>query len=435
MKYFEGIEKVKYEGADSKNPLAYHYYDQDKIVLGKPMKEHLKFAIAYWHTMDQEGADPFGVGTAKRNWYGETPMETAKNRVDAFFELLQLLDVKYFCFHDVDIAPEGDSLEEFYQNLDEITDLIKEKMDKTGIKLLWNTANMFTNPRYLNGAATTNNADVYAYAAAQVKKGLDISKKLGGENYVFWGGREGYEELFNTDYELEQENLAKFFHMACDYSDKIGHKVQFLIEPKPREPMRHQYDYDAATALFFINKYGLKDRFKLNLEGNHATLAGHTFEHELRVARTEGALGSIDANHSEEQLGWDTDEFPYDLYHTSLAMYEILENDGLGKGGINFDAKVRRTSIDQEDLLTAHISGMDTFARGLLAAAKMKEDGFIDEILDKKYESYKSGLGKDIVDGKMDLESLTEYALKNDKIENKSSHLEYLKARINDYLV
>ena len=435
MKYFEGIEKVKYEGADSKNPLAYHYFDADKVVLGKPMKEHLKFAIAYWHTMGQEGADPFGVGTAKRNWYGEDPMQTAKNKVEAFFEILQLLGVEYFCFHDVDIAPEGDSLEEFLSNLDEITDFIKEKMDQTGIKLLWNTANMFSHPRYLNGAATTNNVDVYAYAAAQVKKGLDISKKLGGENYVFWGGREGYEELFNTDYKLEQDNLAKFYHMAIDYADKIGHEVQFLIEPKPREPMRHQYDYDAATALFFINKYGLQDKFKLNLEANHATLAGHTFEHELRVARSENALGSIDANHGEEQLGWDTDEFPFDLYHTTLSMYEVLENGGLHKGGINFDAKVRRTSVDQEDLLIAHISGIDTFARSLLAAAKMKEDGFIDNILKEKYQSFESDLGKAIKEGSTDFEKLTDHALANDKIENKSYHVEYLKQRINDYLV
>ncbi len=435
MKYFEGIEKVKYEGADSKNPLAYHYFDADKVVLGKPMKEHLKFAIAYWHTMGQEGADPFGVGTAKRNWYGEDPMQTAKNKVEAFFEILELLGVEYFCFHDVDIAPEGDSLEEFLSNLDEITDFIKEKMDQTGIKLLWNTANMFSHPRYLNGAATTNNVDVYAYAAAQVKKGLDISKKLGGENYVFWGGREGYEELFNTDYKLEQDNLAKFYHMAIDYADKIGHEVQFLIEPKPREPMRHQYDYDAATALFFINKYGLQDKFKLNLEANHATLAGHTFEHELRVARSENALGSIDANHGEEQLGWDTDEFPFDLYHTTLSMYEVLENGGLHKGGINFDAKVRRTSVDQEDLLIAHISGIDTFARSLLAAAKMKEDGFIDNILKEKYQSFESDLGKAIKEGSTDFEKLTDHALANDKNENKSYHVEYLKQRINDYLV
>lgn len=435
MKYFEGIEKVKYEGEDSKNPLAYHYFDADKIVLGKPMKDHLKFAVAFWHTMGQEGADPFGVGTAKRNWYGEDPMQTAKNKVEAFFEILELLGVEYFCFHDVDIAPEGDSLEEFLSNLDEITDFIKEKMDQTGIKLLWNTANMFSHPRYLNGAATTNNVDVYAYAAAQVKKGLDISKKLGGENYVFWGGREGYEELFNTDYKLEQDNLAKFYHMAIDYADKIGHEVQFLIEPKPREPMRHQYDYDAATALFFINKYGLQDKFKLNLEANHATLAGHTFEHELRVARSENALGSIDANHGEEQLGWDTDEFPFDLYHTTLSMYEVLENGGLHKGGINFDAKVRRTSVDQEDLLIAHISGIDTFARSLLAAAKMKEDGFIDNILKEKYQSFESDLGKAIKEGSTDFEKLTDHALANDKIENKSYHVEYLKQRINDYLV
>lgn len=435
MTYFDNIGEIKYEGKDSKNPFSYRYYNPDEKILGKTMREHLRFAIAYWHTMTADGSDPFGIGTYKRNWFGSTPKETTKNRADAFFEILSKMNVDFFCFHDVDIAHEGDSLQEFFDNLDEMTDIIKDKMKEYDKKLLWNTANMFTHPRYVNGASTSNNADVFAYAAAQVKKGLDISKKLNGANYVFWGGREGYESLINTDYGLELDNMARFFHMAIDYSDKIGHKVPFLIEPKPKEPMTHQYDFDAATALSFIQKYDLQDRFKLNLEGNHASLAGHTFEHELRVARENNALGSIDANHAETQLGWDTDEFPYDLFSITLAMYEILENDGLKPGGINFDAKLRRTSTSPDDIFLGHISGIDTFARSLRAAAKMKEDNFINDILDKRYASFKDGIGKSIVEGNESLESLTKYALEHDKIDVKSNHLEYIKARINDYLV
>ncbi|OFK63462.1 xylose isomerase, partial [Globicatella sp. HMSC072A10] len=370
----------------------------------------------------------------ERTWFGETPMDTARNRVEAFFEILTKLGVEYFCFHDVDIAPEGDSLEEFFQNLDEITDLIKEKMDETGIKLLWNTANMFSHPRYNNGAASSNNADVFAYAAAQVKKGLDISKKLGGENYVFWGGREGYESLLNTDMALEQDNIARLFKMAIAYGEKIGHKPQFLIEPKPKEPSKHQYDFDAATTMAFIQKYGLEGDFKLNLEANHATLAGHTFEHELNVARNYQALGSIDANQGDLLLGWDTDEFPTNVYDTAFTMYEILENGGIAPGGINFDAKVRRSSHKMEDLLLAHIAGMDTYARGLKAAAKLKETRYLDELRENRYASYTEGIGKRIVDGAEDLESLTAYALENQDIHLESSHLEVVKSRLNDLL-
>lgn len=435
MAYFPNVEKIKYEGIKTDNPFAFRHYNPEEVVAGKTMKEHLRFAVAYWHTMTQDGSDPFGQPTNQRPWFGKTEMETARNRVVAFFEILEKLGVDYFCFHDVDIAPEGDSLEEFYRNLDEITDLIKDQMDRTGIKLLWNTANMFSHPRYVNGAASTNHADVFAYAAAQVKKGLDISKKLNGENYVFWGGREGYETLLNTDMAFEQDNIARLFKMAIAYGEKIGHKPQFLIEPKPKEPSKHQYDFDAATALQFIQKYDLSGEFKLNLEANHATLAGHTFEHEIEVARINDALGSLDANQGDVLLGWDTDEFPTNVYDVTLAMYGVLENGGIAPGGINFDSKVRRSSFEVEDLFLAHIAGMDTFARGLKAAAKLKEDRFFDQLKEKRYATFREGIGASIVDGKEDLESLTNYALKLDEIKLESSHIEYIKSCLNDYLV
>ncbi|EGP4758471.1 xylose isomerase [Enterococcus faecium] len=435
MSYFPMIKEVKYEGPRTENPFAYRHYDLEQEILGKPMKEHLRFAAAYWHTMTQDGSDPFGDPVNIRSWEGENPLETAKNRVEAFFELLEKLHIEYFCFHDVDIAPAGDSLEEFFQNIDTITDLIKEKMEQTGIKLLWNTANLFSHPRFVHGAASSSNAEVFAYAAAQVKKGLDVSKKLNGKNYVFWGGREGYESLLNTDMRFEQDNIARLFKMAVAYGEKIEHKPQFLIEPKPKEPSKHQYDFDAATTMAFIQKYDLSGDFKLNLEANHATLAGHTFEHELTVARCYDALGSIDANQGDLLLGWDTDEFPTNIYDTTLAMYEILKNGGIAPGGINFDSKVRRSSFEMEDLLLAHIAGMDTFARGLKAAARLIEEEFFETIKEKRYASYKSGVGERIVMDQEDLESLTEYALVHDQIKNESSHLEWIKSRLNDYLV
>ncbi len=435
MSYFPQIEKIQYEGTTTTNPFAFRHFNPEEVVAGQTMKEHLRFSVAYWHTMTQDGSDPFGSPVNQRTWLGATEMETAKNRVSAFFEILEKLGVEYFCFHDVDIAPEGDSLEEFYANLDEITDLIKEQMERTGIKLLWNTANMFSHPRYVNGAASTNHADVFAYAAAQVKKGLDISKKLNGQNYVFWGGREGYETLLNTDMAFEQDNIARLFKMAIAYSEKIGHTPQFLIEPKPMEPSKHQYDFDAATALQFIQKYGLQEKFKLNLEANHATLAGHTFEHEIEVARINNALGSLDANQGDVLLGWDTDEFPTNVYDVTLAMYGVLENGGIAPGGINFDSKVRRSSFAMEDLFLAHIAGMDTFARGLKAAAKLKEDRFFDTLKEKRYATFQEGIGESIVNDKEDLESLTDYALKLKDIELESSHIEYVKSCLNDYLV
>lgn len=435
MSYFNHIEKIQYEGTKTNNPFAFRHYNAEEIVMGKTMKEHLRFAIAYWHTMTQDGSDPFGQAVNQRSWTGATPMETAKNRVEAFFEICEKLGAEYFCFHDVDVAPEGESLAEFFENLDVITDFIKEKMEQTGIKLLWNTANMFSNPRYINGAASTNNADVYSYAAAQVKKGLDISKKLGGENYVFWGGREGYETLLNTDMKFEQDNIARLFKMAIAYGEKIEHKPQFLLEPKPKEPSKHQYDFDAATTMAFIQKYDLINDFKLNLEANHATLAGHTFEHEIAVARSYNALGSLDANQGDMLLGWDTDEFPTNIYDTTLAMYEVLENGGIAPGGINFDSKVRRSSFEMEDLLLAHIAGMDTYARGLKAAAKLKADRFFDDLKADRYSSFKQGIGADILADKESLESLTEHALSVSTIDLASSHIEHVKSRLNDYLV
>ncbi|WP_055106915.1 xylose isomerase [Paenibacillus ihumii] len=434
MSYFKNINKIQYEGSGSNNPLAFKHYNENEVVLGKSMKEHLRFAVAYWHTLTMDGSDPFGQGTMIRPWETRTGLDLAKDRVEVNFEFLEKLGAPYFAFHDRDIAPEGASLKETNENLDVIVAKIKEGMKATGVKLLWNTANMFTNPRFVHGAATTSNADVFAYAAAQVKKGLETGLELGSENYVFWGGREGYESLLNTDMALELDNLARFFHMAIDYAKEIGYTGQFLIEPKPKEPTKHQYDFDAATTIAFLQKYGLQDHFKLNLEANHATLAGHTFEHELRVARINNMLGSIDANQGDLLLGWDTDEFPTDLYAVTLAMYEILENGGLGSGGVNFDAKVRRGSFEPEDLFYAHIAGMDTFAKGLKVAAKLIEDKFFDNLLDERYASFKSGIGADIVSGKANFKTLEAYALQNGEIRNKSNHLELIKARLNEYI-
>ncbi len=435
MAYFPNIEKIKYEGTETNNPLAFRHYNPEEIVLGKTMKEHMRFAIAYWHTFVNEGNDPFGQGVNERTWLTDDPTETAKNRVEAAFEFFEKLGVEYFCFHDMDVAPFGNSLEEFFKNLDEIVELIEKKMEETGIKLLWNTADRHANPIYVNGAASSNNADVYAVSAAQVKKGIDISKRLGGKNFVFWGGREGYETLLNTDMAFEEENIARLYKMAIAYSNEIGHEeLTFLLEPKPKEPMKHQYDFDAATSMAFLQKYDLTDRFKLNLEANHATLAGHTFEHEMNVARNYNALGSLDANQGDMLLGWDTDEFPTDLYSVTLAMYEVLENGGIAPGGINFDAKVRRTSFEMEDLFLAHIAGMDTFARGLKAAARLKEDKFFDNLKADRYASYQEGIGKDIISDKTDLKSLTEYALGNKEVKNKSGHIELVKAKLNEYI-
>lgn len=435
MSYFSDIPKIAYAGPRSTEPLAFKHYNPDEIVAGKPMKEHLRFAVAYWHTLTGTGSDPFGVGTAIRGWDRFTGMDLAKARVEAAFELFVKLNVPYFCFHDRDIAPEGDTLRETNRNLDTIVAMIKDYMRSTGVKLLWNTANMFSYPRFVHGAGTTSNADVYAYAAAQVKKGLEVGKELGAENYVFWGGREGYETLLNTDMQLELDNLARLYHMAVDYAKEIGFDAQFLIEPKPKEPTKHQYDFDAATTIAFLQHYGLKDKFKLNLEANHATLAGHTFEHELRVARMHGMLGSLDANQGDLLLGWDTDEFPTDLYATTLTMYEVLQNGGIGRGGINFDAKVRRASFEPVDLFHAHIAGMDAYAKGLKVAAKLIEDRVLEDAVERRYASFREGIGLDIVSGKATLKSLEAYILDRGEIANVSGRQERLKALLNQYLL
>lgn len=433
--FFGSVNKVVFEGKDSKNPLAFKYYNPEEIIGRKTMKDHLRFSVTYWHTFTADGTDPFGAGTMERPWNRFTGMDLAKARVEAAFELFEKLGVPFFAFHDRDIAPEGTTLRETNQNLDIIIDMIKDYMKTSNTKLLWNTANMFTNPRFVHGAATSCNADVFAYAAAQVKKGLETAKELGAENYVFWGGREGYETLLNTDLKLELDNLARFLHMAVDYAKEIGFTGQLLIEPKPKEPTTHQYDTDAATTISFLKQYGLENDFKLNLEANHATLAGHTFEHELRVARINGLLGSVDANQGDPLLGWDTDEFPTDLYSTTLAMYEILQNGGLGRGGLNFDAKVRRTSFELEDIVYAHVAGMDAFARGLKVANKLIEDRVFEDVIAERYSSYTKGIGLEIVEGRADFHTLEAYALNNNTIKNFSGKTERLKALLNQYLL
>lgn len=435
MQYFSNIDKILFEGAKSKNPLAFKYYNPEEVIAGKTMEEQLRFSVAYWHTFTADGSDPFGTGTMIRPWDQYQGMDKAKARLEAAFEFFEKLNVPFFAFHDRDIAPEGSTLQETNGNLDQIVALMKEYMKTSKTKLLWNTANLFSHPRFVHGAATTCNADVFAYSAAQVKKGLEVAKELGAENYVFWGGREGYETLLNTDLRLELDNLARFFHMAVAYAKEIGFKGQFLIEPKPKEPTKHQYDFDAAAAVAFLGRYDLLEHFKMNIEANHATLAGHNFQHELRWCRINGILGSVDANQGDILLGWDTDEFPTDMYETTLAMYEILENGGLGKGGLNFDAKPRRGSIDTDDMFYAHIAGMDSFARGLKVANKLIEDRVFEDIFDERYSSFKEGIGLDIVTGRADFHGLEKYAMENKVINNRSGRQEKIKAILSQYLL
>ncbi|ABR34543.1 MULTISPECIES: xylose isomerase [Clostridium] len=433
--YFENVSKINYEGANSKNPYSFKYYNPDEIIGDKAMKEHLRFALSYWHTLTATGADPFGVGTMIRPWDSETnEMDLAKARMEAAFELMDKLNIEYFCFHDRDIAPEGKTLQETNKNLDEIVALCKSLMKKYNKKLLWGTANCFTNPRYVHGAGTSCNADVFAYAAAQIKKAIEITKELDGENYVFWGGREGYETLLNTDMGLELDNFARLLQMAVDYAKEIGFTGQFLIEPKPKEPTKHQYDFDAATVLGFLKNYNLDKYFKVNIEANHATLAQHTFQHELHFARINKFLGSIDANQGDPLLGWDTDQFPTNIYDATLAMYEILKNGGLAPGGVNFDSKVRRASFEKEDLFLAYIAGMDTFAKGLRVAYKLLENGDLEDFIKEKYSSFTEGIGKEIVEGKVGFKELEAYALNNNPIINKSGRQELLESIVNQYI-
>lgn len=435
MEYFGFTDKIKYEGAKNNNPLSFKYYDADRVILGKKMSEHLPFAMAWWHNLGADGVDMFGKSTADKS-FNAVPgtMEHAKAKVDAGFEFMQKLGIKYFCFHDVDLVPEDEDINVTNARLDEISDYILEKMNGTDIKCLWGTANMFSNRRFMNGAGSTNSTDVYCFAAAQIKKALDITVKLGGKGYVFWGGREGYESLLNTDVKFEQENIAALMHMAVDYGRSIGFTGDFYIEPKPKEPMKHQYDFDAATSIGFLRQYGLDKDFKLNIEANHATLAGHTFQHELRICAINGMLGSIDANQGDMLLGWDTDEFPFDVYSATMCMYEVLKNGGL-TGGFNFDAKNRRPSNTAEDMFYGYILGMDTFALGLIKAAEIIENGVIDDFIKAKYESFSSPLGEKIRNGKATLEELAAIAAEKRTCDTPSSgRQEMLESKINSVL-
>jgi len=433
---FKGINKIVYEGPQSDNPFAFRYYNPSEVINGKTMKEHMRFAVAYWHTFQARGSDPFGPGTAQRPWDSVTdPMDLALAKVEANFEFCEKLDVPFFCFHDRDIAPEADTLAETNKRLDVIVTAIKDRMANSDVKLLWGTTNAFSNPRFMHGASTSPNADVFAYTAAQVKKAMEITKDLGGQNYVFWGGREGYETLLNTDMKRELDNMARFMGMAVAYAKEIGFDGQFLIEPKPKEPTKHQYDFDAATVVGFLKSYGLDKHFKLNIEANHATLAQHTFQHDLAVSRINGMLGSVDANQGDSNLGWDTDQFPTNLYDTTLAMYEILLNGGLGKGGLNFDAKVRRGSFQADDLFLGHIAGMDTFARGLKVAMALKNDKALIKFVDERYASWYSGIGADITAGKVGFNELEAYTLKNGEPAIRSGRQEMLESVLNKYII
>ncbi len=409
--FFTNISKINYEGPKSTNALSFKYYDENKIVLGKPMKEHLRFAMAWWHNLCAGGTDMFGRDTADKAFGVEKgTMEHAKRKVDIGFEFMQKLGIEYYCFHDIDIIPEGTTIAETNSRLDEIGEYLLQKQNETGIKLLWGTANLFSSPIFVNGAGSSNSAEVFAAAAAQIKKVLDLVIKLGGLGYVFWGGREGYETLLNTDVKFEQDNIARLMKMSVEYARKNGFKGDFFIEPKPKEPMKHQYDFDAATSIGFIRQYGLENDFKLNIEANHATLAGHTFQHDLRISAINGMLGSVDANQGDLLLGWDTDEFPANIYDTTMCMYEIIKAGGLVNGGLNFDSKNRRASYTVEDMFYGYILGMDAFALGLLNAEKLINDGRIDKFASDRYASYNSGIGAKIVAGETTLEELANYA-------------------------
>ena len=435
--FFKDIGKIAYEGKNSTNPLSFKYYNPDEMIAGKPMKEHLKFALSWWHTMGGDGTDMFGCGTADKSWGESDPSARAQAKVDAAFEIMDKLSIEYFCFHDRDLSPEYGSLAETNAKLDEVTDYIAEKMkaDPTK-KLLWGTAKCFDHPRYMHGAGTSPSADVFAFSAAQIKKAVEATVKLGGMGYVFWGGREGYETLLNTDMALEQDNMARLMRMTVDYARSIGYKGDFYIEPKPKEPTKHQYDFDTATVLGFLRKYGLENDFKMNIEANHATLAQHTFQHELRVARDNGVFGSIDANQGDPLLGWDTDQFPTNVYDAALCMYEVLKAGGFTNGGLNFDSKARRGSFTPEDIFLSYIAGMDTFALGLRIAVKMIEDGRIDKFVADRYASWQIGIGKDIIEGNVTMADLEKYALEKSEVTDSlsSGRQEMLESVVNNIM-
>jgi xylose isomerase len=428
------IKKIEYDGPSSRNPLAFKHYNPEEIVAGKTMKDHLRFSMAYWHSMRGVGGDPFGPGTINRPWEGNDDVENAKNRMRVAFEIMQKMNMPFYCFHDRDIAPEGSSLSESHKNLDAVVATVKELQSETGIQLLWGTANLFSNPRFMVGASTNPCAHVFAYAAAQVKKAMEVTKELGGVNYVFWGGREGYQTLLNTDIKRELDHMANFLRMAADYKKEIEFEGTLLIEPKPKEPTKHQYDFDAATVMGFLTHYGLNQEFKLNIEANHATLAGHDFEHELELASRYGMLGSVDANIGDLLLGWDTDQFSLDTKSTALAMLIILNQGGLGTGGLNFDAKLRRESTDIEDLFIAHIGSMDAYAKGLKIAAKIIEEGELSKWVTSRYSTYDEGIGAKIEAGTTDFKELSEWVLKEGEPQLRSGKQEKYESLLMSYL-
>ncbi|MDO4826851.1 MAG: xylose isomerase [Bacteroidia bacterium] len=432
--YFPQIGKIRFEGKGSRNPLAFRYYDAEKVVLGKKMKDWLRFAMAWWHTLGAEGTDQFGGGTKTFPWNAASdPLQRAKDKMDAGFEIMQKIGFEYYCFHDVDLIDPSDDIAEYEANLKAIVAYAKQKQAQTGIKLLWGTANVFGHKRYMNGAATNPDFDVVARAAVQIKNAIDATIELGGENYVFWGGREGYMSLLNTDQKREKEHLVQMLRMARDYARSKGFKGTFLIEPKPMEPTKHQYDVDTETVVGFLKAHGLDKDFKVNIEVNHATLAGHTFEHELAVAVDNGMLGSIDANRGDYQNGWDTDQFPIDTYELTQAMLQIIRNGGLGTGGSNFDAKTRRNSTDLEDIFIAHISGMDAMARALEAAAAIVTESPYCKMFKERYSSFDGGKGKEFEDGKLTLEELVDYAKAHGEPAQTSGKQELYEAIVNMY--
>ncbi len=432
--FFPGIGKIQFEGKESKNPMAFRYYDANKVVMGKKMSEWFKFAMAWWHTLCAEGADQFGGGTKTFPWNGDAcPVQAAKNKADAGFEFMQKMGIEYYCFHDVDLVDEGANVEEYEARLKEIVAYLKEKQAETGIKLLWGTANVFGNKRYMNGAATNPDFDVVARAAVQIKNAIDATIELGGTNYVFWGGREGYMSLLNTDQKREKEHLAMMLTLARDYARSKGFTGTFLIEPKPMEPTKHQYDVDTETVIGFLKAHGLDKDFKVNIEVNHATLAGHTFEHELACAVDAGMLGSIDANRGDYQNGWDTDQFPIDAFDLTQAMMQIIRNGGLGNGGTNFDAKTRRNSTDLEDIFIAHIAAMDAMARALESAAALLEDGTLCNMVKERYASFDGGLGKKFEDGELKLEDVYAYGKEVNEPKQTSGKQELYEAILNMY--
>ena len=432
---FPNIPRISYEGVDSRNPLAFKHYRPDEVVGGKPMKDHLRFAAAYWHTMRNELTDPFGVGTSLKPWDDRSnSLDNARRRAEVFFEFLDKLGLDFYCFHDRDVAPEGATLAESNRNLEALVETLQTLQDQLGKQLLWGTACLFAHPRYMHGAATSCDADVFAYAASQVKSAMDATRALNGEGYVFWGGREGYTTLLNTDVKRELDHLAALLHMAVDYAREIGFKGQFFIEPKPKEPTAHQYDSDAAACLNFLRQYDLMDHFQLNLETNHATLAQHSMWHEMTVAAGASALGSVDANTGHPHLGWDTDQFPTDIYLTTQIMLEILRMGGFTKGGLNFDAKVRRESFEPVDLFHAHIGGMDAFARGLKTAHAIIEDGRLDDFVKNRYSSWDSGIGAEIENGEVGFAQLEAYSLSHAEPTVESGRQEMLENLINEFI-